>query len=171
MDFTSSETDCAGDIASFALISGVGWVWFWSCRDCVKTGGLLSFSAWCGSLIWLLECGGCSRVDRRGRRFLRKRQTSTSTSYDRLLRGRPQWPMVHFCSYSSFMRMASTVFCFHCNLFQSARLLALLVLSPFGRTSFSAVGSKVRVCRPISLWADQMLNPSLGVLCQSKVAY
>lgn len=110
MGFTLSGTDCAGNIASFVSISGVVWAWFWSCRDCGKTCGLLSRSAWCGSSIWLLGSGGGSRVDRSGRRFLRKRQTSTSTSYDHLLRGRPQWLELHFCSSGSFMRMESPTF-------------------------------------------------------------
>ena len=181
MGSTLSATDCAGDIGSFTWISGIGWVWFWSCRDSGKTGGLISFSVWWGSSIWLLGSAGGSRVDRSWRRFLRKRRPSTSTSYDRRPRGRVQWPKLHFYSPGFFMRMESPAFkgarflvpllyCLHCNLFLAARLLAVVVRSLFGWRSFSAVGSKVQVRRPISLWAGEVLNPSLGVFRKSRIA-
>ena len=46
----------------------------------------------------------------------------------------------------------------------AVRLLAVVVISLFGRRSFSAVGSKVRVRRPISLWAGEVLNPLTWVV-------
>ena len=103
-----------------------------------------------------------SIVDCSWRRFLRKCRPSTSTSYDRRPRGRVQWPKLHFFSPGNFMRMASPAFkgarflmpllyCLHCNLFLAARLLVVVLMSQFGLRSTSAVGSKVRVRRPISL--------------------
>ena len=106
--------------------------------------------------------GDGSIVDRSWRRFLRKRRPSTSTSYDRRARGRVQWPKLHFFSPGNFMRIESPAFkgarflmpllyCLHCNLFLAARLLAVVLMSLFGLRSTAAVGSKVRVRRPISL--------------------
>ena len=54
--------------------------------------------------------------------------------------------------------LMSLLYYLHCNLFLAVKLLAVDVISLFGRRSFSAVGSKVWVCRPISLWAGEVLN-------------
>ena len=140
---------------SFSSIPGAGGVWHWSVTGSSKTGDLFSFSVWCGS-------GDDSRVERSWRRFLRKHRQFTSTSYERRPRRREHRPKLHFCSPGSFIRITSATFkgtrflvlrlyCLHCCLFWAAKLLAVIFRSLFGWSKFSAVGSKVRVRRPISL--------------------
>lgn len=60
--------------------------------------------------------------------------------------------------------LMSLLYYLHCNLFLAVKLLAVVVISLFGRRSFSAVGSKVWVRRPISLWAGEVLNPFTWVV-------
>ena len=84
------------------------------------------------------------------------------TSSDRRLRGRVQWPRLQFFFPGNFIPMASPAFkgerflmpllyCLHCTLFLAASLRAVVLVSLFGWRSVSAVGSKVRLRRPISL--------------------
>jgi len=60
--------------------------------------------------------------------------------------------------------LMSLLYYLHCNLFLAVRLLAVVVISLFGRRSFSAVGNKVRVRGPISLWDGEVLNPLTWVV-------
>ena len=54
--------------------------------------------------------------------------------------------------------------------FLAARLLAVVFRLLFSWSNFSAVGSKVCMRRPISLCTGEVLNPSLGVLGQERIA-
>ena len=60
--------------------------------------------------------------------------------------------------------LMSLLYYLQCNLFRAVKLLAVVVISLFGRRSFSAVGSKVWVRRPISLRAGEVLNPFTWVV-------
>ena len=62
------------------------------------------------------------------------------------------------------------LYCLHCSLFLVARLCAVVLVSLFGWRSVLAVGSKVRVHRPMSLWTGEVLKSSHGVLHQSRIA-
>lgn len=100
-------------------------------------------------------------------RFLRKKSASTLTSYDRRPRRREQRPNLHFCCPGSFIRIAAPAFrlmrflvpllyCLHCSLFLAVRLLAVVLGSLLGWSNFTAVGSKVRVRRPLRFWAASL---------------
>ena len=54
--------------------------------------------------------------------------------------------------------------------FLAARLLAVVFRLLFSWSNFSAVGSKVCMRRPFSLCTGEVLNPSLGVLGQERIA-